>query len=130
MCGIFGLVGKRTPEVSRALGLGTRAMAHRGPDDEGIEILPLRSDGQQCVGLGSRRLAILDLSPLGHQPMHDPETGNWLAFNGEIYNFQRIRPELEALGHQFCSHGDTEVLLKAYGEWGEGCLGRLAGMFA
>jgi asparagine synthase (glutamine-hydrolysing) len=62
--------------------------------------------------------------------MHDPETGNWLVFNGEIYNFQEIRPELEKLGHRFCSHGDTEVLLKAYGEWGEACLGRLAGMFA
>ena len=130
MCGIFGLVGKRSPEASRALGLGTRAMAHRGPDDEGIEILPLRSDAQQCVGLGSRRLAILDLSPAGHMPMHDPETGNWLVFNGEIYNFQQIRSELQELGHRFTSTGDTEVLLKAYGEWGEACLDRLAGMFA
>jgi asparagine synthase (glutamine-hydrolysing) len=130
MCGILGLVGKRLPEFEASLLRGTRAMAHRGPDDEGMEILPLRSDAQHCVGLGSRRLAILDLSPAGHQPMHDPETGNWLVFNGEIYNFQQIRPELEKLGHPFCSHGDTEVLLKAYGEWGEGCLGRLAGMFA
>jgi len=110
--------------------LGTRAMAHRGPDDEGVEILPLRSDAQQCVGLGSRRLAILDLSPAGHMPMHDPETGNWLVFNGEIFNFQQVRCELQKLGHRFTSTGDTEVLLKAYGEWGEGCIGRLAGMFA
>jgi len=130
MCGIFGIIGKRSPEVSRALGLGTRAMAHRGPDDEGVEILPLRSDAQQCVGLGSRRLAILDLSPAGHMPMHDPETGNWLVFNGEIFNFQQVRCELQKLGHRFTSTGDTEVLLKAYGEWGEGCIGRLAGMFA
>jgi asparagine synthase (glutamine-hydrolysing) len=95
-----------------------------------MEFLPLRPDAQRCVGLGSRRLAILDLSPAGHMPMHDPHTGNWLVFSGEIYNFQQIRPELEELGHRFCSRGDTEVLLKAYGEWGEKCLDRLAGMFA
>jgi asparagine synthase (glutamine-hydrolysing) len=130
MCGIFGLVGKRLPEVDGALSLGTRALAHRGPDDEGIEILPLRSDAQQCVGLGSRRLAILDLSPAGHQPMHDSETGNWLVFNGEIFNFRQVRSELQKLGYRFTSTGDTEVLLKAYGEWGEACLDRLAGMFA
>jgi asparagine synthase (glutamine-hydrolysing) len=130
MCGIFGLVGKRSPEVKRALHLGTRALAHRGPDDEGIEILPLPSDAQQCVGLGSRRLAILDLSPAGHQPMYDPATGNWLIFNGEIYNFQETRLELQKLGHPFASTGDTEVLLKAYGQWGEACLERLVGMFA
>jgi asparagine synthase (glutamine-hydrolysing) len=105
-------------------------MAHRGPDDEGIEILPLCSDTQQCVGLGSRRLAILDLSPAGHMPMHDPATGNWLVLNGEIFNFQQVRSELEKLGYRFSSTGDTEVLLKAYGEWGEGCIDRFAGMFA
>jgi asparagine synthase (glutamine-hydrolysing) len=130
MCGIFGLVGKRSPEVDRALKQGTRAMAHRGPDDEGTELLPVASDPDFRVGLGSRRLAILDLSPAGHMPMHDPETGNWLVFNGEIFNFQRVRSELQKLGHRFTSTGDTEVLLKAYSEWGEGCLGRLAGMFA
>jgi asparagine synthase (glutamine-hydrolysing) len=81
------------------------------------------------VGLGARRLAILDLSPAGHQPMHDPATGNWLIFNGEIYNFQDVRSELQRLGHQFASTGDTEVLLKAYGQWGEDCLERLVGMF-
>jgi asparagine synthase (glutamine-hydrolysing) len=105
-------------------------MAHRGPDDEGIEVLSPASAPDLCVGLGSRRLAVLDLSPAGHQPMHDPETGNWLVFNGEIYNFHAIRAELEKLGHRFSSTGDTEVLLKAYAEWGAGCLGRLAGMFA
>jgi len=130
MCGILGYIGKRFPEIKDALASGTRALTHRGPDDEGIEILPLRSDAQQCVGLGSRRLAILDLSPAGHQPMHDSETGNWLVFNGEIFNFQQVRRELQKLGHRFTSTGDTEVLLKAYGEWGEACIGRLAGMFA
>jgi asparagine synthase (glutamine-hydrolysing) len=130
MCGILGLIAKQSPEADRALSLGTRALAHRGPDDEGMETLPLRWDPQRCVGLGSRRLAVLDLSPAGHMPMYDPQTGSWLVFNGEIYNFQAIRVELEKLGHRFCSHGDTEVLLKAYGEWGERCLDRLAGMFA
>jgi len=130
MCGIFGIIGKRRPNFERALGLGTRALAHRGPDDEGTEMLYPSSVPDFCVGFGNRRLAIQDLSPAGHQPMHDPETGNWLVFNGEIYNFQQIRANLEKLGHRFCSRGDTEVLLKAYGEWGEECLGRLAGMFA
>jgi asparagine synthase (glutamine-hydrolysing) len=130
MCGILGLVGKRSADLDRALRLGTRALAHRGPDDEGVEVLTLSSDPQRCVGLGSRRLAIQDLSPAGHMPMLDPPTGNWVVFNGEIYNFKHIRHELEKLGHRFCSHGDTEVLLKAYGEWREQSLSRLAGMFA
>jgi asparagine synthase (glutamine-hydrolysing) len=130
MCGIFGLVGKRSAEINRALTQGTRALAHRGPDDEGTELLALASDPNTCVGLGARRLAILDLSPAGHQPMHDPATGNWLIFNGEIYNFREIRLELQKLGHPFASTGDTEVLLRAYGQWGEACLQRLVGMFA
>ena len=130
MCGIFGLIGKRTLDNNRALCAGTRALAHRGPDDEGIELLAFPSDANMGVGLGSRRLAILDLSPKGHQPMHDPATGNWLIFNGEIYNFQHIRGELQKLGHCFASSGDTEVLLRAYGQWGEACLERLVGMFA
>ncbi len=130
MCGIFGLIGKRSPELDRALSLGTRALAHRGPDDEGNELLALASDPNICVGLGSRRLAILDLSPAGHQPMYHAATGNWLIFNGEIYNFREIRLELQKLGHCFASTGDTEVLLRAYGQWGEACLQRLVGMFA
>ena len=130
MCGIFGLVGKRSPQFNQALARGTRALAHRGPDDEGTELLALASDPSTCVGLGARRLAILDLSPAGHQPMCDPATGNWLIFNGEIYNFQEIRLELQKLGHAFTSTGDTEVLLRAYGQWGEACLERLVGMFA
>ena len=130
MCGIFGLVGKRSVAVDRALSLGTQALAHRGPDDEGIEFLPLAGNAEFCVGLGSRRLSIQDLSAAGHMPMKDPATGNWIVFNGEIYNFQVLRSELQKLGHRFCSHGDTEVLLKAYAHWGEACLERFAGMFA
>jgi asparagine synthase (glutamine-hydrolysing) len=130
MCGIFGLLGKRSAEAERALSLGTQALAHRGPDDGGIEFLPLAHNLDQCLGLGARRLAIQDLSPAGHQPMQDPKTGNWLVFNGEIYNFHEVRSELERLGHRFTSAGDTEVLLRAYAEWGEASLDRLAGMFA
>src|SRR2546429_6864789 len=78
MCGIFGLVGKRSVEVNRALSLGTPALAHRGPDDEGMELLPLAGNSEFCVGLGSRRLSIQDLSPAGHMPMKDPATGNWI----------------------------------------------------
>ncbi len=130
MCGIFGLLGKRSAETERALSLGTQALAHRGPDDAGIEILPLAGDPGRGIFLGARRLAIQDISPAGHQPMQDPKTGNWLVFNGEIYNFHEVRSELEQLGHRFTSAGDTEVLLRAYSEWGETCLDKLAGMFA
>jgi asparagine synthase (glutamine-hydrolysing) len=130
MCGIFGMIGPRTPEAIAGLTKGTRALLHRGPDDEGIEILPLPGKAGYCAGLGVRRLSIQDLTPAGHMPMKDASTGNWIIFNGEIYNFHVIRAELEGLGHRFRSHGDTEVLLEAYGEWGEACLDRLAGMFA
>src|SRR5437588_2586469 len=130
MCGIFGLITRRTLDFARLMAAGTRALAHRGPDEEGIELLPLAANAEFCVGLGSRRLSIQDFSPAGHMPMKDPSTGKWLVFNGEIYNFQILRTELEKLGHRFCSHGDTEVLLKAYAQWGETCLDRFAGMFA
>lgn len=130
VCGIFGLVGKRLPELNLVLARASRALAHRGPDDEGIEILPCDSEPVRCVGLAARRLAILDLSAAGHQPMHDPQTGCWLVFNGEIFNFREIRTELEHLGRSFCSECDTEVLLKAYGQWGDACVERLRGMFA
>ena len=82
------------------------------------------------IGLGNRRLAILDLSPLAHQPMHDAETGNWIVYNGEIYNFRDVREELEQAGTRFVSNSDTEVLLKAYGRWGEQCLEKFRGIFA
>jgi asparagine synthase (glutamine-hydrolysing) len=82
------------------------------------------------IGLGNTRLAILDLSKLGHQPMQDRETGNWIVFNGEIYNFREVRLKLESEGACFASHSDTEVLLKAYGRWGERCLRELRGMYA
>jgi asparagine synthase (glutamine-hydrolysing) len=108
-----------------------RAMVHRGPDDEGFQMLPLTAETTgPGVGFGFRRLAILDLSPAGHQPMINPATGDCLVFNGEIYNFRAIRERLQTAGHTFKSSGDSEVLLKALSEWGEGALCELDGMFA
>jgi asparagine synthase (glutamine-hydrolysing) len=127
MCGIVGIVGRNTVVASEILDRATQSLAHRGPDDSGTVIV---RDGATEIGLGNRRLAILDLSPLGHQPMEDPRTGNWVAYNGEIYNFREIRRKLEREGAKFRSHSDTEVLLEAYGRWGESCLGELRGMFA
>jgi asparagine synthase (glutamine-hydrolysing) len=108
-----------------------RAMVHRGPDDEGYEQFPIGSSdsGGQC-GFGFRRLSIMDLSPLGHQPMINRATGDCIAFNGEIYNFKALRARLESTGHRFQSTGDTEVLLRALSTWGDAALDDLDGMFA
>lgn len=125
MCGIIGIASAR-PVASRAwLKAGRDAMVHRGPDDAG----EWWSEDQR-VGLGHRRLSIVDLSPAGHQPMLRPEWGVVIAFNGEIYNYQELREELIGAGYAFRSHSDTEVLLAAYHAWGEDCLDRLNGMFA
>jgi len=98
-------------------------MAHRGPDGEGFYI-------DSFIGLGHRRLAIIDLSPLGHQPMTTPDGKFTITYNGEVYNFQELRIELEALGHAFRSRSDTEVVLNAYAQWGPECVNKLNGMFA
>jgi asparagine synthase (glutamine-hydrolysing) len=130
MCGICGIVGLNAPVASEMLELATLSLAHRGPDDGGTILLRESEPAPIEIGLGNRRLAILDLSPLGHQPMHDPATGNWIVYNGEIYNFGDVRAELERAGTEFASHSDTEVLLKSYACWGEACLGKFRGMFA
>ena len=109
---------------------GTLSLGHRGPDDSGTILLRDSEPITVEIGLGNRRLAILDLSPLAHQPMHDASTGNWIVYNGEIYNFREVRRELEQDGVEFVSHSDTEVLLKAYGLWGELCLTKFRGIFA
>ena len=127
MCGIFGVVSRGAPLPVDFLEKAARSLAHRGPDDSGTILLHV---GDEEIGFAHTRLSIIDLSPLGHQPMHDPSTGNWIVFNGEIYNFQELRGELEASGIQFKSHSDTEVILAAYRVWGEACLTRLGGMFA
>jgi asparagine synthase (glutamine-hydrolysing) len=103
------------------------ALAHRGPDDRG---LVFRRLGDGFASLGFTRLAILDLSPAGHQPMVHPETGSVLVFNGEVYNFVQLRRSLEAKGAKVRSSGDTEVLLHALEHWGPDCLPRLQGMYA
>jgi len=129
MCGIFGIAARNAQIPAGLLERGTQSLAHRGPDDSGTIILRDTTASVE-IGLGNRRLAILDLSPLGHQPMQDPETGNWIIYNGEIYNFREVRDELEKSGTRFASHSDTEVLLKSYARWGETCLSKFRGMFA
>jgi len=103
------------------------AQVHRGPDAEGLREIAL--PGGRLV-LGHRRLAILDLTAAGQQPMENPDTGDWLVFNGEIYNFLELRRELESWGATFRSRSDTEVILRAFQRWGSGCFERLDGMFA
>lgn len=120
MCGIFGYKGK----IDQELGMKClRTLAHRGPDGEGI----YQSDG---VFLGHRRLAILDLSKQGQQPMSYAEGRYWITYNGEIYNFVEINKELTTKGYRFQSKSDTEVVLAAYVEWGEKCLDKFNGMWA
>jgi asparagine synthase (glutamine-hydrolysing) len=138
MCGIIGFsgVGETVCESSQ-LERGVLALAHRGPDAEGIVGWDAggrchrgrTADRRYVVGLGHRRLAILDLSAAGTQPMTCPQ-GNWLVFNGEIYNYLEIRAELETLGHRFVSGSDTEVILAAYAQWGTDCVQRFNGMWA
>jgi asparagine synthase (glutamine-hydrolysing) len=130
MCGIFGILATNGAVPPLVLERATDSLAHRGPDDRGTVIIQANTASRLEIGLGSRRLAIIDLSPLGHQPMQDAETGNWIVYNGEIYNFRELRTRLQGEGVPFVSQSDTEVLLKAYGRWGEKCLGELRGMFA
>lgn len=125
MCGIVGVCGTAPGSDRYWLAAGRDAMTHRGPDDAGEW---WSADGR--VGLAHRRLSIIDLSPLGHQPMHLPERGLSIVFNGEIYNHHALRDELAGMGFAFRSHSDTEVLLAAYAAWGEECLARFNGMFA
>jgi asparagine synthase (glutamine-hydrolysing) len=124
MCGIAGLYDTAGRTIDAAtLRAMTDAIAHRGPDGEGQF-----TDGP--VGLGHRRLAILDLSDNARQPMHNEDGSVVLIYNGEIYNFRELRAGLEALGHRFCSRTDSEVVVHAYEEWGDRCVERLRGMFA
>jgi asparagine synthase (glutamine-hydrolysing) len=143
MCGICGEIdfikGVNTGLIQRMC----KTLAHRGPDDEGIVFikkshclemkkpfeLPLGQDGFE-VGLGHRRLSIIDLSEAAHQPMCNEDGTIWVVYNGEIYNFQEIRETLRKKGHQFKSKSDTEVILHAYEEWGVECLNHFRGMFA
>ena len=124
MCGIAGLINLSNAPVSPVvLQKMTDAIAHRGPDGEGHWI-------EGNVGIGHRRLAIIDLSPAGHQPMVSADHRYLLSYNGEVYNFREIRTELEAKGYWFRSKTDSEVVLNALAEWGHKALTRFNGMFA
>ena len=127
MCGIAGILRYgEGPRVEEREILAVRdAQRHRGPDGEGLWISP---DGR--LALGHRRLAIVDLSPTGSQPMATPDGRLRIVYNGEIYNYPKLRSELEGLGHRFVSTSDTQVLLHGYREWGLGLLDHLRGMFA
>ncbi len=155
MCGISGILcledGKTADlHLLRAM---TGLISHRGPDDEGYFLYsaangghlysgkdssapiqelhpPLDLQAKASLGFGFRRLAILDLSPAGHQPMSDAQLGLHIVFNGEIYNYLELRDELRQLGYEFHTQSDTEVILKAYHAWGEGCVGRFNGIWA
>ena len=125
MCGICGFISKQniTRDELHAM---NETMIHRGPDDGGVEIYPMKQG--YSIGLAQRRLAILDLSSLGHQPMHSADGRVSVVYNGEIYNFRQIREELK--GYPFISDCDTEVIIAAYLKWGISCVDHFNGMFA
>jgi asparagine synthase (glutamine-hydrolysing) len=124
MCGIAGILARPGQIVHEGvLKLMGEAIAHRGPDDHGSHV-----DGP--AGLASQRLAVIDITPAGHQPMATEDGRLTIVYNGELYNFQDIADELVARGHRFRSHSDTEVVLRAYREWGPDCVHRFNGMFA
>src|SRR5215471_8366138 len=123
MCGIAGVIGREGEAVSTDyVRRMTDAIVHRGPDEEGI-----RAHGN--VGLGMRRLSIIDLSG-GHQPIFNEDRSVSVVFNGEIYNFPTLREELIARGHRFSTHSDTEVIVHLYEDMGSDCIKKLRGMFA
>ena len=122
MCGIYGLYrldgGRAEAGLMPRMGAVTR---HRGPDDEGLHV-----DGRCAIGM--RRLSIIDLAG-GHQPIANADGSLVVVCNGEIYNYRELRRELEAAGHCFSTHSDTEVLLHGFAQWGDGVLDRLNGMY-
>lgn len=124
MCGISGYIPRpNLPVDVNGLEIMTNLIAHRGPDDQGIFT-------DEKLGLGHRRLSILDLSPDGHQPMKDKDGNFIIVFNGEVYNYIELREELKTMGYIFRTQTDTEVVMKAYSAWGESCAQRLNGMWA
>lgn len=155
MCGIIAIINNTKLFASQNLSSATSVIKHRGPDDEGFltwapgskmeiwagddtapvtknywKYADMPGDKLFKVGLGHRRLSIIDLSPAGHQPMQYQEAGLGITFNGEIYNYIEIKAELEKLGHRFNTASDTEVILHAWERWGVKCLDKFNGMFA
>src|SRR5574338_1316186 len=125
MCGITGFVSSDVKSLKEDLILMTSSLSHRGPDGEGFFYSVRRG---HSIGLGHRRLSVIDLSTAANQPMQFE--GLHIIFNGEIYNYNDIRNELMALGHQFKTHSDTEVILHAWKQWGEKSIDKWRGMFA
>lgn len=124
MCGIAGIFNVTGKPISvHTIRKMTDILSHRGPDDEGYWV-------ESFIGFGHRRLAIIDLSPLAHQPMQSDDGNLVITYNGEVYNFQNLRVELEAKGYRFRSKSDTEVVLKSFQEWGKECVHKFNGMFA
>ncbi|HVT75247.1 MAG TPA: asparagine synthase (glutamine-hydrolyzing) [Candidatus Paceibacterota bacterium] len=129
MCGIIAIAGQKTKDISDAqVGAMLLCLAQRGPDDKGFERLGSAEDAGAVVG--QTRLSIVDLSPAGHQPMRDNTNPLTIVFNGEIYGYKGLCAELEKRGHRFSSQSDTEVILKAYAEYGRDCVQHIDGMFA
>jgi asparagine synthase (glutamine-hydrolysing) len=133
MCGIAGFADRNIHDTWRRGSAGADgaaallrgmcdAIRHRGPDDEGMHVAP-------GAAIGMRRLSIIDLAT-GHQPIHNEDSTVWVVFNGEIYNYAPLRAELEARGHRFYTASDTETIVHAYEQWGQGAFARLRGMFA
>jgi len=127
MCGFAGFIDYSASSSEAVLQAMTNSMVHRGPDDSGFEFFNLSS---AKVGMGFRRLSIIDLSTAGHQPMHSACTRYTITFNGEVYNYKEIKNELLQLGYSFKSETDTEVILNAFIAWGADCVHRFNGMFA
>jgi len=141
VCGIAGILSS-TPMNSLPAEINRMniAAAHRGPDDSGVALFKSDgscisgkgelAEGEWTAGLGHQRLAIIDLSPAGHQPMSDPSGRYWVVYNGEVYNYLELRIELKSLGWRFRTATDTEVILYGYLQWGPECLNRFNGMWA
>jgi len=125
ICGIFNYAGTNFGVTAELITHMRDTMIHRGPDDAGIYVSP-----DKKLGLGHRRLSIIDLSTMGCQPMCNEDGSIWIVYNGEIYNHQKLREELEAKGHRYKSHTDTETILHLYEEKGRDCVLNLEGMFA
>ncbi len=125
MCGIAGFIDLKNRSNADVLRAMTDQQVHRGPDGSGTSLLTFRN---ASIGLGHRRLAIIDLSETGHQPMVFGQLT--ITYNGEIYNYQEIKRELDKLGHSFSGHSDTEMILHAFAEWGAACLDKFIGMFS
>ncbi|HEX6044884.1 MAG TPA: asparagine synthase (glutamine-hydrolyzing) [Pyrinomonadaceae bacterium] len=123
MCSISGIVSRSREGLNDVVERMNAALRHRGPDDQGVV-------NCGCACLGNTRLAVIDTSAAGHQPMHDPETGNWITYNGETYNFKQLRQEIDPDAQSWRSNSDTEVVLRAYRKWGVDAFRRLRGMFA